>query len=854
MSIANPIATRKVAIPGLTGATPEMDSSGAGAVVVEISYVNKPQAVTDNFGNVYAERNQNATVGVWICENATTGPGHVVTASRTSTGIGGTMIAAAIPGVKTSGAYSSPGGTSLASASQDAKFGVDVTTPESACMVLMALGTSTSAISAAAGANGWTIADFGTGQPSSHNGALLAYKIFPSVATVPAAEIYAAWAGATGGNQIAVVLKSGPATPVESITVTTPVAFELHQRVGSTGSIQISFSTTGSTEDIEASFNGGTFQTIKSAHAPGAGTGTLTGQSAGQGPLVVRKKTTTTTSATVAYVGIGDIFVDAGDSRRAGFGANGQAYVHVTLKAVQFKSGVWSELTEAPGAGTDIPLLATHIMASQGVPVGFIRCGVGSTDVAGAQNQWSKPGSAYSGMVSAVNASTVSGVRGVLMFLGPNAIVNSTTISQAAYRAALDTLALNVATDLPGAPKLFVDVCGEVGTMSPPDRRAAQNNIRGGVLSGWINNSAAIKPGPVLIDQDYTDNVHLSTDSQFQQAANREWPALNEALYGGAAGSGRGPQVVGATWNGARTQITVSFSRPLKTGLAHATQPWTVTDNGASMTISSVAYDGSNPSALIITVSAAAAGPEGTSAISFGSGDDAVGRVIPLSTDIALPGSGTVNLPAEPVYDYVVAEVDATAPTLSDPTAVEAGASTATVGATTNEGTGALFAIVTTDATPPTDIQVEAGQTYSGAPAAWSGSIAVSSTGAKTTGAVGLLPSTVYYSHLMHKDAAGNRSNVVTSASFTTDAPGAVIEGEPVVSESEAVLANINIAKVAFLRLEDMANVLTLTDQVTDADGMLPVENAAFIVGEDYLRVLSDATGANTGCKVFRAS
>lgn len=113
---------------------------------------------------------------------------------------------------------------------------------------------------------------------------------------------------------------------------------------------------------------------------------------------------------------------------------------------------------------------------------------------------------------------------------------------------------------------------------------------------------------------------------------------------------------------------------------------------------------------------------------------------------------------------------DTTAPVLTSPTGTQTGPTTATVGATTDEGNGTLYAVVTASATAPSVAQIKAGQNESGAAAVWSGSVAVSSTGAKTLNATGLTASTSYYAHLVHADSAGNNSNVVSSAQFATAA------------------------------------------------------------------------------------
>lgn len=131
-------------------------------------------------------------------------------------------------------------------------------------------------------------------------------------------------------------------------------------------------------------------------------------------------------------------------------------------------------------------------------------------------------------------------------------------------------------------------------------------------------------------------------------------------------------------------------------------------------------------------------------------------------------GSGANSSTLAHVFVYQVP--DTTAPVLSSPTGTSTGSTTATVGATTDEGNGTMYAVVTTSVTQPSVAQIKAGQNDAGTAAAYSGSQAISNTGAKTFGATGLTASTTYYAHLVHTDAASNDSNRVTSASFTTSA------------------------------------------------------------------------------------
>jgi hypothetical protein len=672
------VATQKVA--GSTGGTtPAFNSTGANCIAVWLAYGGSP-TVTDNQGNTYtaATPRTNTVAGRWYyCLNATVGASHTVTIG------GGSVVAScvvyALAGVATSGAYSSPGGVDVASGTS-AAFTVDFTPPENDCIVLQGAGLTTATISAVAGSNSWTVDQWTSGVGGTNYGSIVGYKIQTTATTVPANQTFATWTGAAAGVCVPAIFKSAPAGG--GLTISTPAAFEVHQRSGTTGSIQISGSVTGSTEDIEASFNGGAYVTIATAVAPGTFNGTLTGQAQGQGTLTVRKKVTIAESATVLNVGIGDVFAVGGDSISDGRGTNPQAYTHGSLKAARFVSGAWSELTETGGGtGSHWPILATRILADQGVPVAFIRTGVGSTDVSGSNNQWAKPNSAYSGMTTAATNSTAASVRGVLMHLGPNAVVNASTITKATYNSAIDTLASNLGTDIAGAPKLHIGIFGEVSTGSPPDRVAALNNLRGAILDAQADN-ANVLPGPVLIELDYTDGVHPLSDTQLQAVANRWWVALKASLYSGSGG--RGPRLTSATWNAGRNQLTVVFDRILKTGLSHATQPWAISDNGSAMTISSVAY-GSGTNDLVITTSAAATGPGGTTTFTFAGGDTAVGRVVPTSADITLPGgAGVTQIPAEPIYAAVVGEFGAPAVTTnpSNQTVTAGTAATFTAAAT----------------------------------------------------------------------------------------------------------------------------------------------------------------------------
>ncbi len=642
------------------GTTAAIDTTGAKLLVIEAAF-SGAVTITDSKGNTWTGGTLFTTTTpntrFFYCLSPVVGAGHTFTISAS---VGSIVVSAwsvtATPVLDSQGLSNSVSGTQ--SQFSSASF---TPTVNNCLLIAGAAFPSPGFTSGFTPGAGWTLVDVNNYVAGTSFGSSQVYKVQGAATAIPTTEKPASWTGSTAVSYHGIAFAE---TVSASLTITTPSAFEVHQRSGSTGSIQITGTVDGATEDIEASFNGGAYQTIATAVAAGSFSGTLTGQAQGQGTLTVRKKTTTSASATVANVGIGDVFLFGGDSRAEGRGTNGQVYAHATLKAAMFKAGAWAELAETASNGTMAPLLATQIMASQGVPVAFIYAGSGGTDVAGSNNTWAKPNAQYSGAVTAVTNSTAY-VKAALFLLGPNAIynANNAAIPLATYRTALDTLAANLAADVPGAPKLFVDVCGEMSSALPPDPRAARNNIRGAVLSAWNNNATAVKPGPVLIEQDYVDNVHPKTDAELLALAQRYWLSISEALYGGSGG--RGPRLSAASWNGARTQLTVTFDQALKTGLTHSTGCWLVSDNGAAMTVSGVAYHGTNPNALVLTTSAAATGPAGTTTVSFADSDSAVGAVIPRSADKTLAVGGTATLPAEPVYSAAVAEGAATTVTLT---------------------------------------------------------------------------------------------------------------------------------------------------------------------------------------------
>lgn len=135
--------------------------------------------------------------------------------------------------------------------------------------------------------------------------------------------------------------------------------------------------------------------------------------------------------------------------------------------------------------------------------------------------------------------------------------------------------------------------------------------------------------------------------------------------------------------------------------------------------------------------------------------------------------TGNVATPVSSAQFTTSAPPDTTAPTLSSGNRVAKSNALVVLGASTNEANGTMYAVLTTSATPPSAAQVMAGQNHAGAAAVWSGNQSISSTGAKSFNATGLVQLTTYYPYVMHRDAAGNNSAVLSLGAVTTFRNGA---------------------------------------------------------------------------------
>lgn len=322
-------------------------------------------------------------------------------------------------------------------------------------------------------------------------------------------------------------------TPVR-VTVYSPLHYQVFQREGATGAVHFA----GVIEPngdytLQMNMGAGGWLTI-AEHVSRAFDAWVT-LPEGQYTLSVRVDGVETA---INYVGVGDIFIIAGQSNAMGYGLNLQSYTHPMLKASMFANNYqWTELRDPTDSyagsldtvsvdtiarGSVWPLLATHIMADQNVPVAFIPTAKAGSSVL----QW-LPGddpfnraTLFGAMVNRV--SFVGDVRAILWWQGEKDVQNRMSGGQYAYY--LDSIA-NAANNFTGG--VFIPALLQRTTVSPDNYLWQVNDA----IRREVADNPIILPGADLTDMATYDAAHLRTDEQLAEAARRWWLALDAACY-----------------------------------------------------------------------------------------------------------------------------------------------------------------------------------------------------------------------------------------------------------------------------------------------------------------------------------
>jgi len=392
------------------------------------------------------------------------------------------------------------------------------------------------------------------------------------------------------------------------IVVTNIKPFQIFQRdeLGESD-ILVEGNYSGNPLNIEAKWNNSTTWTslIKDANGLGTFSGLLTNQSQGQGILEVRYSNDFSIFDTVEFVGVGDIFIIAGQSNASGRGFTLNTYSHPTLKAGLFgNDDLWKELADkvddstnqvdpisSDGSmprGTPWPLLATSIMQNQNIPVAFVPTAKGGSTIL----QWqpsanhSDSNTLYGSMHRRINA--VGGeVKGVLFFQGENdASVNN---PQSIYENDLNTFINTIASDFNGIKTMI----GQIGQANYGNNTGL-NNIRLAQINVGNTNINALV-GPTTYDIDLSDEggdtVHFKSDSDMQEFSRRWFFAINKSFYSGNNGYGPIVDANNTIYNVDVNKIIIPFTdltTPIISPLSTVTNTSFSLVNNTPITINSV--------------------------------------------------------------------------------------------------------------------------------------------------------------------------------------------------------------------------------------------------------------------------
>jgi hypothetical protein len=460
----------------------------------------------------------------------------------------------------------------------------------------------------------------------------------------PAAMVLAAAACAVALGVWPAVASSSPL-----FRVTSPAPYQVFQRGGDgLGQVVVRGVSRGLGSRVQASWGEDVWHTGR-VGAHGLFSLVLRGRPAGQATLRVRPLGQSSVTRAVPFVGIGDVFVIAGQSNASGRGIAYSRYENPVLRAGLFgNDDHWKELRDPVDSaakqvdavsvdrlarGSVWPLVATDLVAADPVPVAFVPCPRSTTSIFQWLRAEGSPYSAatlYGSMVRRARAA--GGVRAVLFWQGEADARAAVPKDQ--YEAALRTLAGEVRDDL-GVPL----VAAQIGDYDERYTAAGVNGIRLAQEGAW--DQGPVVPGPVLYDIDLQGRVHFTQPFELEVAARR-WTA---AILAGVArwNVPSGPQLAAARYDGWET-VDLTFA--VVDGLL---RPGAVggltlqTADGVPVTFQYAAVTGADR--VSIYLPAPVTEPL---IVSLGSGRDAAGQPVPVeASDWSLPALPFVGVPVD---------------------------------------------------------------------------------------------------------------------------------------------------------------------------------------------------------------
>jgi hypothetical protein len=356
---------------------------------------------------------------------------------------------------------------------------------------------------------------------------------------------------------------------------------------------------------------------------------------AGQADLEVRSARLPGVVCRRACVGVGDVYVIAGQSNASGRSRTLFTYSSEVLRATLFgNDDRWRELRDpvdsADGqidgvsrdgvaGGSVWPEVATVLLAQERVPVAFVPCARSNSEIA----QWSPRCRARAGRVTlyeslARRVAAVGGrVRAVLWWQGERDARYLTPPS--VYRAALERLSEALWRDV-RAPM----VVAQIGDFDARYSASGIDAVRSAQERAWSR--PHIVQGPVLYDIDLENEIHFVAPDDVGLAARR-WAA---AILGGVLrkGAGATPRLLRAELAaGDAPEIILTADSALAP--AADLQGFVVCAAGRSLPVESVSAEGERAIRLTLP-----SGAEGPYSVSLGEGRSAAGAAVP--TDISI--------------------------------------------------------------------------------------------------------------------------------------------------------------------------------------------------------------------------
>jgi hypothetical protein len=446
------------------------------------------------------------------------------------------------------------------------------------------------------------------------------------------------------------VVEPGGTLTTDWVRVLGPKPYQIFQRDASgRANITVTGIFQGRPAAIEARWNGGRWQTLVEHPAGMLFDGSLLNQNAGQGILEVRFADNPSVFWRQRYIGIGDVYLIAGQSNAEGRIVEPQFYKHAALRASVFdQQNRWREAydptdTSFTNQYSVWPLLATKIMSASGIPVGFITTGQGATGlVAPGAAPWTRPGWAYAACLTSVRNSRTSGLKAILWYQGETD-ATSPVMTEAQYRDALKKLRRDLSADLGlGQLPLITAQLAYFHSNGTTETAASLNAVR---LAQADPQDSLIFTGPILYDLNISeasggDGQHIRTPAHAQVEAARWWQALKPLFYGGT--EARGPRMrslrkvdpshIDVAWTLSAGPLRLSDT---------SGAGWRVTDESGPLRITAARLRDANTIRLTLERDMS-----GRTSVSWANYNDAVG--------VALTDSSADALPAEPFIERAV--------------------------------------------------------------------------------------------------------------------------------------------------------------------------------------------------------